>query len=117
MKTDITLRSRGQTIIADAKYYKEILAGGRYDPKVRSGHLYQLSAYLAHVQKREPKKPLCGMLLYPSGGQKIRLGYRLLGVPLTIATVDLSQDWPAIHNELIDLVAQQEAHTNTRGDH
>jgi len=42
MKTDITLRSKHRTIIADAKYYKDILSGGRYDPKVNPDHLYQL---------------------------------------------------------------------------
>jgi 5-methylcytosine-specific restriction enzyme subunit McrC len=36
MKTDITLRSGNRTIVADAKYYEEVLAGGRYDLKVLS---------------------------------------------------------------------------------
>ena len=30
MQTDITLRSKHQTIVADAKYYKDALSGGRY---------------------------------------------------------------------------------------
>ncbi len=78
MKTDITLRSDVRTIVADAKYYKEILAGGRYDPKVRPAHLYQLSIYLAHMRKKEPRQDLSGLLIYPSSGQSLRLSYRLL---------------------------------------
>lgn len=104
MKTDITLRSRARTVVADAKYYKEILAGGRYDPKVRSAHLYQLSTYLAHVREKEPRQDLAGLLIYPTGGQSLRLHYRLLGTPVTVATVDLSAEWPEIHAELIGLI-------------
>ena len=104
MKTDITLRSDNHTIIADAKYYKEVLAGGRYDLKVRSAHLYQLSTYLAHVRLNETEKNLSGLLIYPSCGRSLRLNYRLLGIPVTVATVDLSAEWPAIHAELIELI-------------
>ena len=104
MKTDITLRSKERTIVADAKFYKEMLAGGRYTPKVRSAHLYQLQTYLAHVGQNEPSKHLSGLLIYPTNGQSLRLRYRLLGTPVTVATVDLSAEWPAIHSELIELI-------------
>ena len=104
MKTDITLRSGVRTIVADAKYYKEILAGGRYGQKVRSAHLYQLSTYLAHVREKEPGQDLSGLLIYPAGSQSLRLNYRLLGTNMTVATVDLSAEWPSIHEELIQLI-------------
>jgi 5-methylcytosine-specific restriction enzyme subunit McrC len=108
IKTDITLRSGNRTIVADAKYYREILAGGRYNPKVRSAHLYQLSTYLNHVRAREPNAELTGLLIYPTGGQTLRLKYQLLGIPLTVATVDLGVEWPQIHSELIGLIENQE---------
>ncbi|NKB28793.1 MAG: DUF4102 domain-containing protein [Rhodobacteraceae bacterium] len=41
-----------------------------------------------------------------SAPEALRLRYRLLGVPLTVATVDLSAEWPEIHRELIELVGQ-----------
>lgn len=104
MKTDVTLRSGIRTLVADAKYYKEVLAGGRYDPKVRSAHLYQLSTYLSHVSEKEPGQVLSGLLIYPTSGQSLRLNYRLLGTPVTVATVDLSAEWPEIHAQLIELV-------------
>lgn len=104
MKTDITLRCGKRTIVADAKYYKEILAGGRYDQKVRAAHLYQLSTYLAHVRGREPGQDLSGLLIYPTGGEELRLDYRLLGYPVRVATVDLNADWPKIHSRLIELI-------------
>lgn len=46
-----------------------------------------------------------------SGGRyrsPIRLKYRLLRTPLTVATVDLSADWPEIHDELIALIEPTE---------
>lgn len=104
MKTDITLRSAHQTIVADAKYYKRVLDGGRYTPKVRSAHLYQLSTYLAHIGQKEPRQNVSGLLIYPANGESLRLKYRLLGTSVTVATVDLSADWPEIHAELVQLI-------------
>ena len=109
MQTDITLRSSRQTFIADAKYYKDALSGGRYQQRVRSDHLYQLSTYLAHVRAREPQNELSGLLIYPAVGQKIRLSYELLGVPVTIASVDLGAEWHEIDSELRGLINAEAA--------
>jgi 5-methylcytosine-specific restriction enzyme subunit McrC len=68
METDISLRSGNRIIVADAKYYREMMSGGRYSAKVRSDHLYQLSAYLAHVQAREPEAEVSGMTASRSRG-------------------------------------------------
>ena len=40
------------------------------------------------------------MLGYPEVGRLLRLRYRLLGIPVMIATVDLSQAWRHIEAEL-----------------
>lgn len=104
MKTDITLRSKDRTIVADAKYYREALAGGRYSSKVRSAHLYQLSTYLAHVREKEPGTSLSGLLIYPTNGQSFRMEYRLLETPVTIATIDLGAEWRTIREELLTMV-------------
>ncbi len=45
-----------------------------------------------------------GMLIYPQVGPSLRLHYELLGFPVMIATVDLSQEWREIHGELIELL-------------
>ena len=104
MYTDITLRTKDQTIVVDAKYYKNALSGGRDKEKVISKDLYQLSTYLAHVRVREPEQEISGMLIYPVMDKNIRLNYQLLGIPVKIATVDLSAEWPDIHTELLSLV-------------
>jgi 5-methylcytosine-specific restriction enzyme subunit McrC len=104
MKTDITLRSATQTIIADAKFYKNTLSVGQHGQRVRSDHLYQLSTYLAHERKKSPGKEISGILIYPVVGERVRLNYELLGVPVRIATVDLSAEWRDIHVELKELI-------------
>jgi 5-methylcytosine-specific restriction enzyme subunit McrC len=109
MKTDITLRSPTRTIVADAKYYREMLSGGRYDPKVNPGHLYQLVTYLRHVHAREPDRKISGLLLYPSSGQALRLTYTLLGTPVIVTNINLSAEWRDIHNELLGLIAALES--------
>jgi 5-methylcytosine-specific restriction enzyme subunit McrC len=62
------------------------------------------STYLAHVKAREPGRELSGVLIYPVVGEKIRLHYELLGVPVTVATVDLSAEWREIDSELKRLI-------------
>lgn len=106
MKTDITLRSGNHTIVADAKYYRNMLTAWNGKPKVQSAHLYQLSAYLAHVRVQEPDQDVSGLLIYPANGKSLCLKYQLLGTPVTVATVDLSADWQDIHSELIGLISQ-----------
>ena len=105
MKTDITLSSRDRTIVADAKYYKDVLAGGRYGKKLRSDHLYQLSTYLAHKQAEGLTGTVSGLLIYPSiGADAVRLKYRLLDIPVAIATVNLGAEWCDIRSELCSLI-------------
>jgi hypothetical protein len=73
---------------------------GPYGQRLRSGHLYQLITYLQHERVRQPGKGLAGMLLYASVNKSMRLKYELLGIPVLVATVDLTQNWPDIEAEL-----------------
>lgn len=104
MLTDITLRNSERTIIIDAKYYRKPLAAGPYGERVRSQHLYQLLTYLQHERVREPAKHLCGMLIYPDVGRSLRLKYRLLNIPVIVATVDLGKEWQEITHDLSALL-------------
>jgi 5-methylcytosine-specific restriction enzyme subunit McrC len=115
MKTDITLRSSQRTIIADAKYYKEVFAKGQYATRLRSGHLYQLMTYLSHVKVRKPATSLSGILIYPTNGTDLLLRYSLLGIPVIVATVDLNSPWQDIHRRLIDIVLRSENHLQNAG--
>lgn len=100
MITDITLRSRERTIVIDAKFYKEALAASHGAKKVRSGHLYQLLAYMEHANLRSPHMPCDGALIYPAVGDPIALRYRLRGHEVVVRSIDLTREWRAIHDEL-----------------
>jgi 5-methylcytosine-specific restriction enzyme subunit McrC len=100
MVTDITLRHPDHTIIIDAKFWKKTLSQGRYGDRVWSQHLYQLITYLQNERISQNDKDLSGMLIYPDVGRSLRLRYRLLGIPVLVATVDLGRDWPDIEGEL-----------------
>jgi 5-methylcytosine-specific restriction enzyme subunit McrC len=104
MVTDLTLRHSDHTIIIDAKFYKNALAQGPYGERVRSQHLYQLVTYLQHERAYQPGRGLSGMLIYPDVGKTLRLRYRLLGIPIIVATVDLGREWQDIEAELQGLL-------------
>jgi 5-methylcytosine-specific restriction enzyme subunit McrC len=104
MLTDVTLRHPTHTVIIDAKFYKNPLAQSPYGERVRSQHLYQLITYLQHERVRHTDKGVSGMLIYPAVGQSLRLRYRLLGIAILVATIDLGREWQDIEVELHSLV-------------
>ncbi len=48
------------------------------------------------------------MLLYPTIETDLCLQYILTGHRVTVATIDLAQDWREIHRRLLSLVAEPE---------
>ncbi|RUU14455.1 hypothetical protein EOD23_00985 [Mesorhizobium sp. USDA-HM6] len=104
MQTDITIRSATETLIIDAKFYREALGGGRYSARLRSAHLYQLATYLTHAQKREPGRLIRGLLVYPQTQSALDLEYEMLGFPVRVSTVDLSAGWMQIRDELLSFL-------------
>ena len=103
METDITLRSKERTIVMDANFYKEVLASRSGAGKVRSGHLYQLFAYLEHAAMRAPHLPCDGALIYPAVSESIALRYDLRGHEVVVRSVDFTRPWQEIHDELLAL--------------
>jgi 5-methylcytosine-specific restriction enzyme subunit McrC len=103
METDITLGSPQRIIVIDAKFYKEALVAWQGAKKVRSGHLYQLFAYLEHAGMRHPGIPVDGALIYPAVGEPIDLHYRIRGHEMLVRAIDLVRPWQEIHNELLAL--------------
>lgn len=101
MLTDITLRSSERTIVMDAKFYRKALEARHGSAKVRSGHLYQLLAYMEHAALKAPGAPCDGALIYPAVGDPIALHYQLRGHEVMVRSIDLTRNWQAIHQELL----------------
>ena len=105
MLTDLSLVSAKRKIVIDAKFYCETLQTYHGKASVRSGHLYQLFAYLRNLAPRGGVNECAeGILLYPKVDQDINVSYVIQGHPFRIATLDLAQPWRDIHNRLLDLL-------------
>jgi 5-methylcytosine-specific restriction enzyme subunit McrC len=105
MITDTSIQMPGGTLVIETKFYEETLASGLGTPKYRSGHLYQLFAYLSSLSRARPQHRFQGMLLYPGVGVHLRHEYEIEGQSIRVCTIDLAKDWREIREQLIQLVA------------
>ncbi|HEV2596450.1 MAG TPA: hypothetical protein VGU01_14760 [Sphingomicrobium sp.] len=104
METDIVLSSAKRTMIIDAKYYKEVLVGrAGFPKKIRSGHLYQLAAYMRRAAQLNSGKQIDGALIYPTVGHDVSADYKIFDNRVRVITIDLSREWKDIHSALIDV--------------
>ena len=96
------LRSDMRTVVIDATYYGETLTRRFDSEKLRSGHLYQLFAYLKNLEARgDTDREAEGILMYPCVEQELDHRYRVPGHDLRIRTLDLAAPWPEIRRSLL----------------
>lgn len=106
MEADVLLDGEDRRIILDAKYYRQAFQSrdGSW-PKIRSGHLYQLLAYLRNREAQWPYGPRHeGVLLYPIVEYAIGAAVVLEGYRIRAIGVDLSRPWSEIHSGLLDVL-------------
>ena len=113
MVTDIVLERRehstlgaGQRIVIDTKF-TSIVAHGQFGQQIlKSGHMYQLYAYLR--SQEQPGEPITrysmGVLLYPSLGVDYNESAIIQGHRISFATVDLAADSQTIRSQLLRIV-------------
>ena len=104
MQTDITLRSPDRIAVFDAKFYATPFNTRFGSPKVHSGNLYQLVTYLQHTAMTFPGRSIDGGLIYAAVGEPVSLRYRLMGYPVRVEAVDLTQPWRDIRQLLLGLL-------------
>ena len=107
MRTDVLLRSEAETVVVDAKYYKDTFVSYRGGhPRIRSGHLYQILTYLEHTRRGgHDGRPVRGVLIYPStDGQEVVLQYKLGSSSVGIRTIDFTRSWNQIHEQMLSIV-------------
>ena len=107
METDSSLEAVDgtRTVIVDTKYYQEALQSHMSKDSVRSGHLYQMFAYLENAAMASTSSRIFeGVLLYPEVDRVLDLSYAIRGRTLRVVTVDLAADWRQIHARLLDIV-------------
>lgn len=103
MKTDVSLESPTRHLIIDCKFYPEALAG-RFSPKLRNDHLYQLWTYVSQQRKAEAWRECEGLLLYPAAGVDLNVECWFDNQRMRAATVDLGASWQTIRDRLLALL-------------
>jgi 5-methylcytosine-specific restriction enzyme subunit McrC len=107
METDVSLTSLTRKIVIDAKFYQEPLQQRFGHDSLRSGHLYQMFAYLKNLAGRgDVNANVEGMLLYPAVSRHLALKFRLHGHTFHVCTINLNQHWSQIHKDLLALLAE-----------
>ncbi|MFB9973948.1 restriction endonuclease [Allobacillus sp. SKP2-8] len=104
MRTDISMDVFEQKYIIDTKFYEHGLAENRSKEIVRSGHLYQLYAYLENDKRKRNGDTAVGILLYPRVYQSFQLHYEIQGFHIKICSVDLAKNWKSIEAELKEIL-------------
>ena len=106
METDITIESKTKIWIIDTKYYAEALHVRHEAPKLISGNLYQLFAYLKNAAETRGGLYATaeGVLLYPQNGPALDHAYMISQHRMRACTVDLAADWRDIRDRLLGIV-------------
>ena len=113
MQTDIVLehRRRGCRIVIDTKFNPVVIPGEYRNESLRSGHLYQIYAYLRSQENRAD--PLsahaAGLLLHPAAGEDVDEAVALQGHLVRFATVNLAASAQRIRARLLTLAEEPPA--------
>ncbi len=101
MQTDITARCGTRRCIIEAKYAKDPMRPGRDQRRrLREAHLYQLFAYLEHMDAAG--RPVdSGVLVYAAAGDRFDHRFRLGDRELRAFALDLNQPWALIRADLL----------------
>jgi 5-methylcytosine-specific restriction enzyme subunit McrC len=102
METDVCLAGHGRAIILDTKFYANALAENAYaSERLRTGHLYQLFAYLRHRAYEPGWERAEGVLLYPRVGRDFAPEFVTHGHRIRALTLNLHQPWRDIEHDLL----------------
>jgi 5-methylcytosine-specific restriction enzyme subunit McrC len=107
MRTDIVLDhpTTPQRIVIDTKFTSIVTSGWYREKTLRSGHIYQIYAYLRSQVGRGNVRADCasGLLLHPAIGQAFDETVAIQGHEIRFATVDLSASATEIRSQLMRL--------------
>lgn len=106
MRTDVTLRSGGRTLIIDAKYYGRTLQTGWTGKQtIHSGHLYQILTYVKNEDIGRDGS-IAGLVLYAQTDAKAQpdLDVVIQGNRIGAKTLDLNRPWDSVVAHLESLL-------------
>ena len=106
MKTDITLRHNGKTLIIDTKYYAKTMQKQFERETFHSHNLYQIFAYVKNADTTS-SGAISGMLLYAKTEESITpdAEFTIGGNHFSVKTLDLNRASESISEQLDAIVA------------
>jgi 5-methylcytosine-specific restriction enzyme subunit McrC len=116
MQTDIVVSSDRHAVIIDTKFTPHAFASHYDVERARSGHLYQIFAYVKNYALQYPARHVSGMLLYPVIDQPFACLYRLHQHTIEIRSIDLRKPWRLIESEMKNLVSTEDDNAFSSGD-
>jgi 5-methylcytosine-specific restriction enzyme subunit McrC len=112
MVTDVCLNSPSRKIVIECKFSPNVLQENWGKLSARSEHLYQLFAYLKHLEQRGGTHEHCeGLLLYPTTTHPIDFMFDTQGHTVRVMTLDLRGVWTDIRGQLLNLLNPWKAGT------
>ncbi len=101
MKSDITLKHAGKTLIIDAKYYGNQMQSHFDVESFRSGNLYQIYTYVKNLDKDNTGN-VAGMLLYAKTSEEFQPtnSFRMGGNRISVNSLDLNLPFNEIAMQL-----------------
>jgi 5-methylcytosine-specific restriction enzyme subunit McrC len=107
MRTDVILDQvgHGRRIVVDTKFNSLLTSGWYREETLRSGHIYQMYAYLRSQVGRGEFLPdhAQGLLLHPSVGKTMDETVVIQGHNIRFATVDLAASTREIRSRLLEI--------------
>ncbi len=104
MQTDVTLINQWKTLIIDAKYYSHSMQYQYDRATIHSANLYQIFTYVKNkeVSLSNEKHIVSGMLLYAKTDENVqpKNEYNMSGNKIAVETLDLSQDFNGVKEQL-----------------
>lgn len=112
MRSDVMLRSDAQTLILDAKFYRQVLQEYHGVRSARNAHLYQVCAYVNNYAANHPDMEVSGMLLYAKTSEEdLRpANWKIGGRDISIGVLDLSQPFVELAKTLDEVVERHFPH-------
>lgn len=110
MQTDIMLTKGTSVLIIDAKYYTRTTQLQFGVNTLHSANLYQIFTYVKNKEHELAGQDhtVSGMLLYAKTDEDVYPNgtYKMSGNTITVKTLDLNQEFPAIREQLDDICSR-----------
>lgn len=110
MRTDVTLTDENNTLIIDAKYYKQIFQQNYNKKIIHSNNLYQMFTYVKNksIQFQDKNQIVSGIILYAKTDEEEYPynTYNMSGNKISVKVLDLNQDFNMIKKQLDSIIAE-----------